>query len=176
MTTRTPLRPSRRRYLDDRQIGEAKHELSHLWNRCEELCRKHGCAMPPIVFVPDNADAFEHAAHVELGKKLFLICRSRLSDSDDPSKGFAVELVVSEKVGSLVGVSKLAVTYETAAGRWLFFCGTGKDRSVKIARLLERLGINPLARVTKDVNEVLADGLVRIIVSWAVECMPARTK
>jgi len=157
-------------YLDAREISEASRVLARIWNASKSVLAKDRIEMPAIALVLDNADSLERAAHVGLGKGLTLICRSRLLDSDDLSKGLVAELVVWEKTGTICGISKVAVTYELKTERWVFFVNSGPGRSKKITALLERLGIdNPLARVSTDVEEHIAVGLMSAIVKWTAE-------
>jgi len=161
-------------HRNDHQIVEAQKMLARIWSACETVCREKGRRMPGIEFVIDNADSFERAAHVALSDKLVLICRSQLIKSDRPADGFTAELVVSEKTGSLVGVSKVSVAYATLTKRWTFYCNAGLRRSDEIMALLGRLGIDPLTRavIVREVEADTAFGLIGAIIGWAVIRMP----
>ncbi len=159
---------------NDHQIIEAQKILARIWGACEKACRKNGRHMPAIEFVIDNADSFERAAHLVLGAKLVLICRSQLIESNRPASGFTAELVISEKTGSLVGVSKVAVAYATLTKQWTFYCNAGIGRSEDIMALLGRLGIEPQTRaiIAKPVAVETATGLVDTIAGWAALRLP----
>jgi len=161
-------------HRDDHQVVEAQKALARIWGACEAICRESGRRMPAIEFVVDNADAFERAAHVTFSERLVLVCRSQLVESDDQAKGFVAELVVWEKTGSLVGISKVAVAYETLTKHWLFFCGAGLRRSAAIKSLLIVLGIDPetRARVKREIDADMAFSLIGAILGWAIERMP----
>lgn len=160
----------RNTYLDSREIGEAAKMLRRIWRASKTVLAKDGIELPEATMVLDNVDSLEQAAHVELGEGLTLICRSRLADCDDLSKGFIAELVVWEKTGTIFDVSKIAISCELKTERWVFFVNSSPGRSKKITALLHHLGIsNPLARVSRDIEERVAVGLMSAIVKWTVQ-------
>ena len=74
--------------------------------------------------------------------------------------------------GSLVGVSKVAVTYETAAKGWMFFCGLGIHHRHIDELPARRLGIadeEMHRRISKEVDEGVAVGRMSLISHWAIE-------